>query len=313
MILITGALGFVGSQLVKHLNSKGINNLVLVDTLQSKDWQTLAKYHFIDFVDFSIGLQEVYTSLKDYNFEAVFHIGADADVLNLNIQAMLHSNFDFTKQYFKLAKSSHCPFIFASSSAIYGNSLAFDTKDVSGSPHNAYAFSKACADRFLDANKEELPAMYSFRFFNVFGPGESHKGKNSSIPHRFAKFALETSEIELFDEPIRRDYVFVGDLCTVLLESLESGLKSGIYNLGSGSTIRHSDISEMVVNASSEILRRTVKVSKIAMPASLRDRFQFHTQAEGLEPFVANRTKGVKEKMRSYIDDLLIKDSARVN
>lgn len=314
MILITGASGFVGNNFVYYLNSLGIKDLVLVDTLaDERSWEVLKNAHFVDFLDYSKGIEYISSQLDKYKFDAIFHIGADANVLNHDATSMMLSNFEFTKVYFEAAKNSACPFVFASSSAIYGNLTTFSNEDLTGDPHNVYAFSKLCSDKFLIANQDSIPLMYSFRFFNVFGSGEAYKDKNASLAHRFFQFSSKDGDIKLFDAEISRDYVYVEDVCRVLFDSLKSELNSGVYNLGSGCTISHSKIAALAAEKSQEILNRKTTVTLIPMPESLKGRFQYFTKADSLDPFISERTKGVEEKMSNYMRDLFLGYSSEEN
>jgi len=306
--LVTGGAGFIGNAFIEYLNSNDINNIVVIDTLVDEyKWKRVSNQNIVDFIDYSLGEQEVEKKLASYSFKAVFHIGADSNVLNDDSLGMMKSNFEFTKVYFAEAIRCHCPFIFASSSAIYGNTGVFNPESLKSDPHNVYAFSKLMSDKYLCGLSDLVPQMNSFRFFNVFGDGESVKNKNASLPSRFSGFLIDDGGIDLFDVDIQRDYVWVDDLCKVLYDALVEGLESGVYNLGSGEPISHSEVAEMAAKcyvAQNPELTESKLINKISMPDNLAQKFQYYTKAEKLSLFVADRCKGTKIKMERYISSI---------
>ena len=309
-IVITGAAGFIGSNLVKYLNKKGYTKLILVDTLEKEGcFKNLLCCKFIDFLNFKKGIDYLQNSLKDYSIEAIFHIGANADVLVKDANIMLEENFEHSKFWFNLAKERNITLIYASSSAVYGNSNCFKVDPTCERPHNEYAFSKWIFDNYVRNNLNQISnKVIGFRFFNVFGVGEFHKGKNASLPYRFYTFIKEKGFIDLFADDIRRDYVWVEDVCEVLYRAWkEELLKNGIYNLGSGNPVSHKEIAQIVINTMMEenvIQKGKDYLKLIPMPEDLKGRFQFYTKAEDLPIWINEMTKDNKEKVKNYIKKL---------
>lgn len=307
VLVITGAAGFVGSNMVKFLNQNGFYNLVLIDTLERKNYfKNLLNTKFIDFVNFKKGLDFIKNSLKEYDIEVIFHLGANTDVLVEDGNLMIEANFEHSKFWFNLAKERGIPFIYVSSSAVYGNSGCFKVNPICESPHNEYAFSKLVFDNYVRSYLDEVDnKVIGFRLFNVFGMGESHKDKNASLPYRFFSFIKEKGFIELYDADIKRDYVWVCDVCEVLYKSWkENLLDSGIYNLGSGNPISHRSVAELVINVMKEesIINpdnpNSNYIKLIPVPEILKNRFQYFTKAEDLPDWIIKITKDNENKIK---------------
>ena len=303
----------MGSNMVKTLNKYGINDVVIVDNYDESKMLNLHALHFTDYIDYSDGLEAVDKKLRAIPIEGIFHIGADADVLDYNPKHMMLLNYEFSKMYCKAASDKGVPFVYASSSAVYGNSKTQDAASVSELPHNIYAWSKWLFDKYTTANMSTFGnRVMGFRFFNVFGWGEFHKGKNANIVYRFYRYLKDEGKIPLFKGDIVRDHVYAEDVTEVLYQAMVNDhVKSGIYNLGGNHPISHLEIAELVV----EILmnKKVVPIisspndyiERIDMPEDLRAKFQFYTHSENQESWISDITKGNYEKMRSYVEELI--------
>jgi ADP-L-glycero-D-manno-heptose 6-epimerase len=306
--LVTGGAGFVGSRLIRALNASGRTHVVLVDSFarRPEKLSTLGQLRVADFIDYFTldGLSVEDLDRRLPALDVIFHVGAWTDVLETDVTSMLRYNFEHSRKWLELGQLRGIPVLYASTSALYGNSHVCRTGDAAcEQPLNAYGHSKLLLDRWVHAHVDQWKSpVVGFRFFNVFGPGESHKSHNASIPTRFFQFLRERGLIDLFEGDIRRDYVHSDDVAHVLIQAWESGRVSGVYNLGSGVAISHREIAEAAVRTARElgIQLDANPIRTVPMPNELRRRFQFHTRAEGVLSWVAERTARPLEKMIGY-------------
>lgn len=311
--IVTGGAGFIGSNMARTLNKYGINDVVIVDNYDESKMPNLLDLHFTDYIDYSDGLETVNKKLRAIPIEGIFHIGADANVLDYNPKHMMLLNYEFSKMYCRVASDNKAPFVYASSSAVYGNSKTQDAASEDILPHNVYAWSKWLFDKYITANINNFGnRVMGFRFFNVFGWGEFHKGKNANIVYRFYQYMKNEGKIPLFKGDIIRDHVYAEDVTEVLYKAMtNSNIKSGIYNLGGNHPISHLEIANLVVetlmnnNVVPVVSCPNNYINRIDMPEELRDKFQFFTHSENQESWISDITKGNYEKMRLYIENLI--------
>ncbi|MEO5593834.1 MAG: NAD-dependent epimerase/dehydratase family protein [Chitinophagaceae bacterium] len=308
-ILVTGASGFLGANLVKKLNAAGLTDIVIVDNYDEQKFKNLKKLSFTDYISYKQGVPSLRKALEKYSFSAIIHIGANADVLVRDADIMLEANYEHSKLYLELARAANIPLIYASSSAVYGNMP--ETKDLNKeNPHNIYAWSKWLFDKHVTANMPSFTnRVVGLRLFNIFGIGEFHKGKNASLPFRFFSFIRDKGFIDIFDRQIERDYVWVEDVADVIIQILnDDSIPNGIYDLGGNNPVSHKTCAGIVAAA---FVERKLKgpaeelIKSVPMPAELVDSFQFYTKANDLLPLIARQTTGNEEKIRKYIHQLL--------
>ncbi len=309
-IVVTGGNGLVGTNLIKKLNQKGYNNIIVIDNYDINKFENLKNNIFSDFLNFENGLDFIKNELDKREIEAIFHIGANADVLEKNPNVMMKANFEHSKFYFEYTSAKSIPFIYASSSAIYGNSRSFKIDIESEDPHNTYSWSKWIFDRYVQSQIGKTSNyVIGLRFFNIFGKGETHKDKNASLPYRFFSFIRDNGFIDLFDVEISRDYVWVEDVVEIIYELFQNrNLQSGIYNLGSGNPITHLELANLVVDEFKKkglITDAANPIRKIPMPDTLLKSFQFYTKAENLEYSFAEKTINNHKKIVLYINELI--------
>ncbi len=189
-IIVTGGAGFIGSNLVKELNTKGIDKIIIVDSLKKAGkWENLKDLTFYDFINYKIGIEKIIKKIKEVRIKAIFHLRANSDVLDSDSNKMVELNFEHSKEWLSFSLKNKITFVFASSSAIYGNKfLKEKNKNIEDKPHNIYALSKKMFEKHLAIilKKREINSqILGFRFFNTYGPGEYHKGENASLVYRF--------------------------------------------------------------------------------------------------------------------------------
>ena len=315
-IILTGGIGFVGSNMLRKLNEHGIKDVIVIDTYG--DDTKLANLHgldFLDIFDYKDGIPAVKAYLEGIKEpKAFFHIGANSNVMDYDVKGMMNQNYEFSKMYCEYAAARDIPFIYASSSAIYGNSGGFSIDESNSLPHNTYAYSKWLFDKYVMANMGRFNnKVVGYRFFNVFGWNEFYKNETACLPYRFYSFIRDKGFIDLFKDHIERDYVWVEDLAEVLYQTMINEYpKSGIYNLGGNHPVSTRRVAEIVIECYMEagILEKgdiNKYIQLIEIPATFRDKFQFYTHAEDQLDFISEITKGNEQKIRNYVMTLIDK------
>ena len=301
-IVVTGAAGFIGSNLVKGLNARGIDDIIAVDDLTDGDkFRNLADLKIADYIDY----RTFYPRFAERAFgrvEVVFHEGACSDTMETNGRFMMENNYTTTSELFEACQRHGSRLLYASSAATYGGSEVFRESPEFELPLNVYGYSKLLFDQRmrLECNnnfKKFKRQVVGFRYFNVYGPREQHKGRMASVAfHQFNQFNAE-GKVKLFGEyggyaqgAQMRDFVFIDDVVAVNLWFLDNPDKSGIFNLGSGRAQPFNDVALSVVNAmrakkggSTLDLAGAVQaglIEYVPFPDALRGKYQCYTQAD---------------------------------
>jgi len=301
-IVVTGAAGFIGSNLVKGLNARGIDNIIAVDDLTQGDkFRNLADLKIANYLD----VTEFYDRFAEGAFghvAAVFHEGACSDTMEQDGKYMMANNYTLSCELFRACQSQNTRLLYASSAATYGGSNAFSESPEFEKPLNVYGYSKLLFDQRL---RRELGSQFEnaqtqvvgFRYFNVYGPREQHKARMASVAfHQFNQFQAE-GKVKLFGEyggygpgGQMRDFVFIDDVVAVNLWFFDHPEKSGIFNLGTGRAQPFNDVAFAVVNSlrnsqnaaplTLEEMVRGGMVDYIAFPQALVGKYQSYTQAD---------------------------------
>lgn len=298
-IVVTGAAGFIGSNIIKGLNARGIDDIIAVDDLTEGDkFRNLADLLIADYVD----ADEFYEAFAEGSFgevEAVFHEGACSDTMELDGKYMMDNNYTLSVDLFQSCQEQGTRLLYASSAATYGGSDTFSERPEFEKPLNVYGYSKLLFDQRM---RRELGAQFEnagkqvvgFRYFNVYGPREQHKARMASVAfHQFNQFKLD-AKVKLFGEhdgyaagQQMRDFVFIDDVVAVNLWFLDHPDKSGIFNLGTGKAQPFNDVALSVVKAlkrSADIsLKNAVEgglISYTPFPPALVGKYQSYTQAD---------------------------------
>ncbi|KQU73325.1 MULTISPECIES: ADP-glyceromanno-heptose 6-epimerase [unclassified Rhizobacter] len=297
-VVVTGAAGMIGSNIVHGLNAQGIDDVIAVDDLtDGPKYRNLLGAKLSDYFDKS----EFYKRFANGDFgkvDAVLHQGACSDTMEHDGRFMLDTNYRCSKDLLDACQAQGTRLLYASSAATYGGSDSFREEPAFERPLNVYGYSKLLFDnvvrRMLPHNRSQVAG---FRYFNVYGPREQHKGRMASVAfHHFNQFR-ETGKVKLFGEyggyapgEQNRDFVFVDDVVAVNLWFLQHPGQSGIFNLGTGRAQPFNDVAEATVNASRALkgepaLPLAELVAKgfieyIEFPQALVGKYQSHTQAD---------------------------------
>jgi len=297
-VVVTGAAGFIGSNLVLGLNGLGIDDVIAVDDLtDGPKYRNLLGAQISDYFDKS----EFYARFGRGEFgkvDAVLHQGACSDTMEHNGRFMLDNNYRCSKDLLDACRAQGTRLLYASSAATYGGSATFREEPAFEQPLNVYGYSKLLFDNVV---RRMLPTastqVVGFRYFNVYGPREQHKGRMASVAFHHHHQFRETGKVRLFGEyggygpgQQSRDFVFVGDVVAVNLWFLQQPGKSGIFNLGSGRAQPFNDVALAVVNAARsrsgeapltlDAMVRQGLVEYIGFPEALVGKYQCFTQAD---------------------------------
>ena len=301
-IVVTGAAGFIGSNIIRGLNARGIRDIIAVDDLTEGDkFRNLADLQIDDYQDHH-GFYERFARGEFGAVEAVFHEGACSDTMESNGRYMMDNNYGVSCQLFEACQASGTRLLYASSAATYGGSDTFREEPACEHPLNVYGYSKLLFDqrlrRLTGLHFEKAKhQVVGFRYFNVYGPREQHKGRMASVAfHQHHQFRQE-GRVKLFGEyggygpgEQQRDFVFIDDVVAVNLWFFDHPERSGLFNLGSGRAQPFNDVALSVVNAERAVrseqamtLAQAVQAGLIAyipFPDALRGKYQCFTQAD---------------------------------
>jgi ADP-L-glycero-D-manno-heptose 6-epimerase len=298
-VVVTGAAGFIGSNIVKGLNARGITDIIAVDDMTQGDkFRNLVDLQIADYVD----ADEFYAIFADGGFgkvEAVFHEGACSDTMEQDGKYMMDNNYGLSCGLYEACQDRGTRLLYASSAAVYGGSATFRESPEFERPLNVYGYSKLLFDQRMRREcggdfKRMKSQVAGFRYFNVYGPREQHKGRMASVAfHQFNQLR-ERGLVKLFGEyggygpgEQTRDFVFVDDVVAVNLWFFDHPDKSGIFNLGTGRAQPFNDVAVAVVNAlkgggvpdaASAVQQGLLEY--IAFPDALRGKYQCYTQAD---------------------------------
>lgn len=298
MIVVTGAAGFIGSNIVRGLNRKGIDRVVAVDDLTDGD-------KFINLCDCQIAdyfhkddFRKLVSTGSLGRIKAIIHQGACSDTTERDGHFMMDNNYRVTLELFNFAQARSIPFIYASSAAVYGAGPVYAENIANEAPLNVYGYSKFLFDQVLRSRMSNLTAQaVGLRYFNVYGPHEQHKGRMASVAFHNMNQFLKEGHVRLFggwdgygDGQQSRDFISVEDVVAVNLYFLDHPEKSGIFNCGSGRAQPFNDVARAVVNTLREergeaalSLDELVQAGLIRytpFPDDLKGRYQSFTQAD---------------------------------
>ena len=299
-IVVTGAAGFIGSNIVKALNERGVTRIIAVDNLTRADkFRNLIDCDIADYVDKHDFIARIQAGHYDGEIDAIFHEGACSDTMEADGHYMMENNYRYSMILLDWCQDQDVQFLYASSAATYGGSSAFREERECEGPLNVYGYSKFLFDQIVRQRLAQKPSsqIVGFRYFNVYGPRETHKGRMASVAfHNFNQFRAD-GKVKLFegshgypDGGQQRDFVFVGDVAKVNLFFLDHPEKSGIFNIGSGRAQSFNDVAVAVVNGcrkaiseaplTLEDLQSHGLLEYVAFPEALKGKYQAFTQGD---------------------------------
>jgi ADP-L-glycero-D-manno-heptose 6-epimerase len=322
-LMVTGAAGFIGSNLVKALNGRGERDVVAVDNLSRADKvANLGDLEIADFVD-KRALDKRLRGGEFDNVRAVLHQGACSDTMETDGRYMMENNYEYSLDLMQWCQQRRIPFIYASSASVYGAGKVFTESREHEAPLNVYGYSKFLFDQAVRRRLSENTAQIAgFRYFNVYGPREAHKGRMASVAFHFYNQYLAEGRVKLFEgsagygpgEQIR-DFVSVEDVVRVNLFFLDHPAVSGIFNVGTGRAESFNEVARATINAirrsrgekplSLAELRSAGAIEYVPFPAQLVGKYQSFTQADVSALRGAGYTLpflGVEEGVGRYVD-----------
>ena len=321
-VLVTGGAGFIGSNLVRELNNRGVNDIIIADFLGSDEkWRNLVPLRFADYLEADDLLERVQSNrLK--KADLVLHMGACSTTTERNARYLVQNNYEYTRQLAEWTLQQGGRFIYASSAATYGDGTAgmSDSGDLTNlaalRPLNMYGYSKHLFDVYA-ARTGLLERCAGLKFFNVFGPGEDHKGEMRSIVNKAFAQVRDAGVIRLFrshrddyrDGEQERDFIYVRDAVAMTLAIAANDDATGLFNIGAGRSETWLDVARAIFAA----MDREPVIEFIDMPVEMRSKYQYTTLADISKLRASGYDAPVTplaEAVRDYIQGYLVKSEA---
>lgn len=320
MIIVTGAAGFIGSVIVTRLNEQGFENLVLVDDFNRPE-KTLNYTNKSFFTKVDRNHFEQWIDAKHSEVSFIIHIGARTDTAEFDHNVFDFLNVNYSKMIWNKCSEFKIPMVYASSAATYGlgeHGYIDDHRLIPLlKPLNPYGESKNEFDKWALQQENTPPFWAGFKFFNVYGPNEYHKGRMASVIFHAEKQIKETGKVKLFrshrpdfeDGKQLRDFIYVKDLADVILWFMKTKAESGIYNLGTGKARSFFDLATATFNA----MGIEPVIEFVDTPEDIRDKYQYFTEADmtkvkkiGYPKDFTSLEDGISDYVKSYLKDKII-------
>ncbi len=285
MIIVTGGAGFIGSNIVKGLNERGREDIIVVDDLKDgTKFLNLVDCEILDYLDKDDFIEKIRSGAGfGASVDAIFHEGACSATTEWDGRYMMNNNYEYSKTLLHYCLENCAAYLYASSAAVYGGGRVFSETREHESPLNVYGYSKFQFDQYV---RRLLPKancqIAGFRYFNVYGPREQHKGSMSSVAYHLSQQLNAGENPRLFegcdgygDGEQRRDFIYIDDVVDVNLWFLDNPNKSGIVNLGTGRCQSFKDVAMAVI-----VWYGRGELEFIPFPDHLRGRYQSYTEAD---------------------------------
>jgi ADP-L-glycero-D-manno-heptose 6-epimerase len=310
VIIVTGGAGFIGSNLIRAINQRGESNILLVDHLANgRKMHNISDLDIADYLDKTEFIEQIESSPFLNDVKAVFHQGACSATTEWDGQYVMKNNYDYSKRLLNKCIARNIPFIYASSASVYGNGEhGFRVDRSCEHPINMYAYSKFQFDQYVRRLLPETKGqIVGFRYFNVYGPGEQHKGSMSSTAYHFNRQVIEQKKAKLFEGcdgfangEQKRDFVYIDDVIDVNLWFLDHPEQRGIYNVGTGKAETFNAVAKAVID-----WHQKGSIEYIPFPEHLKGVYQSYTQADisGIKQAgYAKEFLTVKQGVTRYLD-----------
>lgn len=319
--IVTGGAGFIGSAMVWVLNQHDIDDILIVDHLgdNPEKWKNLRKLNYKDYMEREEFIQQIEEGAFDEcGFDVIIHLGACSSTTQTDCSYLIHNNYEFSKALAIYADENNSRFIYASSAATYGDgSQGFvddDSQIESLIPLNMYGYSKQMFDNWMKQTGL-LNKAVGCKFFNVFGPNEYHKGSMRSFILKSYEQIKGCGKVQLFksynpsykDGEMLRDFVYVKDVVNMVMHFVEHKELHGIYNIGTGRARNWNDL----VSATFRAMGLEPNIEYIDMPISIRNQYQYYTQADISKIRGAGYVKPtytLEEAIADYVQNYLAKN-----
>lgn len=318
MWIVTGANGFIGSQMVRELNQHGLDQIIAVDPVSQTDRPVpLQNKKIRQFMTRAQQWDFLQTDEAIENVTWVCHMGANSSTTETNWEHLLDVNVGDSQRLFEWCAKHQKSMIYASSAATYGaGELGYNDQTNSDdlTPLNLYGKSKVLFDRWALTQTKTPKHWYGLKFFNVYGPGEDHKGDQASVIFKSFHQINKVGKIQLFksaraeykDGEQMRDFIYVKDITKWMWELTEKLPTSGLYNMGTGQARHWKDLALATFSA----MQKTSHIEFIEMPAALRDHYQYFTEANMQKWKNANMPASrwsLEQGIRDYVTQHLLK------
>jgi ADP-L-glycero-D-manno-heptose 6-epimerase len=298
-IVVTGAAGFIGSNLIKALNQRGEDDIIAVDNLTRGDkFRNLVGCRIADYVDKQEFLRQIALGAYDGEMTTVLHQGACSDTMETDGRYMMENNYRYSAELLDFCQAEEVPFIYASSASVYGVGSVFREEAQHERPLNIYGYSKVLFDNLVRRRwTDNTSQVVGLRYFNVYGPREAHKGRMASVAFHFFNQYRADGRVKLFEGSggfeageQRRDFISIDDVVKVNLYFLDHSERSGIFNLGTGEAQTFNEVAVATVNAvrasrgeeplELEQMRSQALIEYTPFPSGLKEKYQSYTQAD---------------------------------
>jgi len=300
MIIVTGGAGFIGSNIVKTLNEQGETDIIVVDNLKNGvKFKNIADCEISDYLDKDDFIERVNNNESFASkVKAIFHEGACSSTTEWDGNFMMKNNYEYSKSLLHYCLNNKIQYLYASSASVYGSGTVFSESREYEEPLNVYGYSKFLFDQYVRRHaKDAKSQVVGFRYFNVYGPREQHKGTMSSVAFHHSNQIQESGKVKLFEGydgygngEQSRDFVYVGDAVAVNLWFMRNPDKSGIFNLGTGNSQPFNDIAKAVIK-----FHKKGEIEYIPFPDHLKGVYQSFTEAD----ITALRNAGYDAPFRS--------------